>query len=88
MEIFSKKTKKWWQLAPSDRLSNKEQIEIFILIVVVTVFLIIFYHNQVFRIQLLNEKVDRVTEQTEIYSEMAEAKKMIRQLEIELKSQR
>lgn len=86
MEILPKKQKKWWQLAPSERISNREQIEIFILIVLVALFVVTVYHTQILQMKLLDEKTDRISEQSKIQSEIAQTMRMIRELEIKLKS--
>lgn len=43
VDIFPKK-KKWWQYAPSENLSTKEQIEICVLIALMIVFVVVWYH--------------------------------------------
>ena len=86
MDIFPQKQKKWWQFASSDKMSNREQIEIFILIVLIAAFAITVYHTQILQMKLLEEKIDRINEQTKIQSEIIQTMQMIRELEIKLKS--
>lgn len=66
MEIFPKKQKKWWQFAPSDRLTNKEQVEIFVMILLMILLVLTTYHIWVIQPIIQKERDETLKREEEI----------------------
>lgn len=64
--MFGQKQKKWWQFAPSERLSNKEQVEIFALVLLMIIFILAVYHIFVIRPIIWRERDETLKREAEI----------------------
>lgn len=64
--MFGQKQKKWWQLTSSEHLSNKEQIEICVLILLMILFILAVYHLFIIRPIIWQERDNALQREAEI----------------------